>query len=371
MELINATGMQAGYTMGIQPDGRELLVVAVKGTFLIPGAGEKARLAGEQRPLVEADEFTGEPGFSAPLYEVDYAPRKARCDVLLNGSAYAPGGRPASRVVVGLKVGSIRKSFAVVGKRFWQAGSVAIGPGAPGLFSVMPISYDNAFGGCDDFHPDPGRHSAYMPNPVGRGYHAQLGQSLVHDTPMPNTEELDAPVKMPNLAYRPMAFGPVGRGWEPRIRHAGTYDDDWLDNVFPFLPADFSEAYYQAAPPDQQMAYPRGGEEVILVNLTPEGRTAFQLPSIEVPIVFFRKKGEQHHTQAVIDTIVIEPDNGLFTMTWRASLPLRKNIFEIPQVLAGKMPRGWWRARELGKTYYSSLEELSRSKRREASEAEA
>ena len=36
MELINATGMQAGYTMGMQPDGRELLVVVVKGTFTIP-----------------------------------------------------------------------------------------------------------------------------------------------------------------------------------------------------------------------------------------------------------------------------------------------------------------------------------------------
>ena len=45
-----------------------------------------------------ADTFTGEPGFSAPVYEVDFAPRKPRCDVLLVGSAYAPEGRPATRV---------------------------------------------------------------------------------------------------------------------------------------------------------------------------------------------------------------------------------------------------------------------------------
>ncbi len=33
MELINATRMQAGYTMGMEPSGRELLVVVIKGTF--------------------------------------------------------------------------------------------------------------------------------------------------------------------------------------------------------------------------------------------------------------------------------------------------------------------------------------------------
>lgn len=36
MELLNASGMQAGFTMGMRPDGRELLVVAIKGTFRIP-----------------------------------------------------------------------------------------------------------------------------------------------------------------------------------------------------------------------------------------------------------------------------------------------------------------------------------------------
>ena len=33
-------------------------------------------------------------------------------------------------------------------------------------------------------------------------------------------------------------------------------------------------------------------------------------------------------------------------------------MFEVAQVVAGRMPRGWYRARELGKTYYPSLKEL-------------
>src|SRR5205823_8245313 len=124
MNLVNATKMQAGYTMGLQPDGRELLVVVVKGTFTIPtDEKQEPKLAEEQVPLVMTDVFTGEPGFSAPLYENDFAPRKPRCDVLLNGSAYAPGGNPTDRVTVSLRVGSLTKSFDVVGNRVWQAGA--------------------------------------------------------------------------------------------------------------------------------------------------------------------------------------------------------------------------------------------------------
>jgi len=367
MDLLNSTGMLAGYTMGMKPDGRELLVVAVKGTFVIPKQGEPVKLAEQQVPLIEADTFYGEPGFSAPSYEVDYAPIKHQCDVLLNGSAYAPQGKPTERTQVGLKLGAWMKTFVVTGDRHWEAG-LTITPGNPSKFIVMPITYDKAFGGLDNFHEDENKHSAFMNNPIGKGFHERLSSGLVDGTPMPNTEAVNQPIQNPDDDYQPMAFGPVGRGWSSRLKHAGTYDQDWIDNTFPFLPADFKEAYYQAAPDDQQIPYPKGGEEVVMVNLTPEGRITFNLPTIEVPVVFFRKKGERQETQAVIDTIVIEPDKGIFTMTWRASLPLKRNMFEIPQVLVGKMSKAWWRARELGKTYYPSLAHLAESKKSEAEE---
>ncbi|MCP5444544.1 MAG: DUF2169 domain-containing protein [Chromatiaceae bacterium] len=368
MELLNATGMQAGYTMGMQPDGRELLVVAVKGTFTIPGKRHTPQLAEEQKPLVEADTFTGEPGFSAPVYEVDYPPVKHRCDVLLVGSAYAPGGKPVTRVEVSMRVGPVFKSFAVTGDRYWESGNLAIRPGFAGLFDRMPISYDRAFGGIDNFHKDERKHSALMSNPVGRGFHRQLGRELVDGAPMPNTEELKRAVTMPNANYQPMAFGPLGRGWDPRRKLGGTYDQDWIDNTFPFLPADFNDAYYQAAPVDQQMPHPQGGEDVFLHNLTAEGQTGFQLPEIDLPVVFFYKKGGKLEHRAVIDTIILEPDEGLFTMTWRATVPLKKNIFEIPQVLVGRKSRAWWRARELGKSYYPSLDHLIREQQAAAME---
>jgi len=370
MELLNATGMEAGYTMGMEPSGRELLVVVVKGTFRIPRSGDTPALVDEQQPLVMADTFTGEPGFSAPVYEADFPPYKPRCDVLLNGSAYAPKGRPARKVQVSMSVGPLAKVFNVVGTRYWEAGITGIGASPPEAFEGMPISYDGAFGGLDNFHADESKHTAYMANPIGKGYHKRLDKSLVDGTPLPHTEEVDRPVRKPDGDYRPMAFGPVGRGWAERLKFAGTYDDDWLANVFPFLPADFQPAYYQTAPADQQLPYLKGGEEVFLENLTPEGRVSFQLPTLDVPVVFFRKRGGRHETTGVIDSLLIEPDLGMFSMTWRAHLPLKRNIFEIPQVLVGRKSRAWWRARELGKDYYPSIEHLARQRKTEAAEEE-
>lgn len=347
MELINSTRMIAGYTMGMEPTGRELLVVVVKGTFRIPAqSGEPLRLHEEQAPLVMSDVFFGEPGLSAPSYEMDFAPRKHRCDVLLNASAYAPEGRPVTRVTVGARVGSWSKSFDVVGDRVWEAGLGGIGASATTPFVQMPISYDRAFGGTDNKSDNPADHDAYMLNPVGRGFHKQLKSEWVDGSPLPNTEETGHVVSWVDGKYRPMAFGVIGRHWEPRYKYAGTYDQHWLDHVFPFLPADFDEQYYQAAPLDQQMSKPMGEQLVTLLNLTPDGRREFLLPHFDAPIHVFPKRGDREEITAHSDTVVIEPDLERVTITWRVARPLRKKMLEIAQVVVGKPGSQWWQARE-------------------------
>jgi hypothetical protein len=346
MELVHFTGMQAGYTMGIDKEAREHIVVCIKGTFTISGKDEEPQFANEQLPLVEADTFTGEPGWSAPVYESDYPLRKPRCDVLLNGSAYAPAGNWAKRVTVGLQVGRMAKSFHVVGDRIWQKGSVSIQASEPKPYKSMPITYDRAFGGVDDSYKDPQKLRAFLANPVGVGYHHHLQAEFVDGKPLPNTEEISKPIIIPNGNYRPMSFGPIGRGWQPRIPLAGTYDQNWVDNIFPFLPPDFDERYHQAAPFDQQIDHPKGGERVFLTNLTPEGRTIFRLPTKRFLVWFFMKDGEEKETESVIDTIMIEPDEKRFMVTWRTSLPLRRNIFEVEQAVIGEHPEDRYQQRE-------------------------
>jgi hypothetical protein len=374
MELLNATKMKAAYTMGMKPDGRELLVVVVKGTFKIPADPTQVpEMADEQADLVMADEFTGEPGFSAPIYESDFAPVKPRCDVILNGSAHAPGGEPSERFEVGLRVGTLTKSFSVVGPRIWKKWLGVVWATRPEPFVRLPISYDNAFGGFDKAHPTVNKHVAILENPVGRGFHCYLNKEAIQYKPLPSTEESGQPIKKPNGKYRPMSFGPVGRGWQPRPKFAGTYDQNWIDNVFPFLPADFDEHYYQSAPADQQLERLNGGEEIVLMNLTPQGHTEFKLPTIPVPVTFYLKNHEEKQVQAVNDTLIIEPDLGRFVMVWRIDLPLKRNMFEVAQVVVGTMSRAWYRAREMGKTWYPSLKELVDERRveREAAGAEA
>ena len=367
MELLNATNMQAAYTQGLDKEGRESLVVVVKGTFRIPVEGGEATLAETQNPLIMADTFSGKPGFSAPVYEADFAPVKPRCDVVLVGSAHAPNGEPVSKLPVGLRVGSLVKTFNVVGDREWENTGLTVSPGRPRPFLKLPITYDRAFGGIDNFHFDSQQHSAFMANPVGRGYRRHLID--IEGKPVPNTEETERPISSPKGDYRPMSFGVIGRNWLPRYPLAGTYDQNWIDNISPFLPPDFDNGYFQAAPPDQQCPYLVGGEDVVLGNLAPKAQLRFKLPTLALPIVFFYKKGGRHETHGVIDTLVLEPDNGVFTLCWRTSLPLKRNMFEVSQVLAGKMSTAWWRARDLGKTYYPSLAALSRSNRRDTAEA--
>jgi hypothetical protein len=348
MELINSTRMMAGYTLGIEPSGRELLVVVVKGTFRLPseqGSPSRPQLHEEQAPLVTSDEFFGKPGLSAPKYEVDFAPRKRYCDILLNGHAYARGGEPAKRVTVGLIIGSWSKSFDVVGDRAWF---VAGHPRAtaPVAFTKQPISYDHAFGGVDQRHADPAQHGAFMSNPSGRGFHKHLTSEWLEGSLLPNTEEIGVAVIHPEGPYRPMSFGAIGRHWEPRCQYAGTYDQIWREEVAPFLPADFDERYYQTAPSDQQMPLPLGERTVTLLNLTPDGRRDFALPHFEAPITVFLKNGGREDFTGLADTILIEPDLERVTMTWRVTRPLRKSLFEIAQVLVGRKGAEWWQQRE-------------------------
>jgi hypothetical protein len=333
MDFVNETELQAGWTLGFEPDGRELLVVAIKGTFLILKDGEEPVLAETQVPLTEADEFTGEPGLSAMRYETDYAHRKPRCDVLLNGCAYAPGGRPAERVTVAMRLGTMTKSFDVVGDRVWDGYSSTPTPPMP--FEQLPITYDLAFGGVDVDVNDPEKIATYLKNPIGVGYYPLTRGKSLAGKPLPNTEEIGHPVRTTSGNYLPMSFGPVGRNFKSRFPLAGTYNKEWLESKAPFWPDDFNYLYFQAAPADQQIPYPKGGELLILKNLSPQGVTKFQVPCMSMPLLFIHPRGKDLQVNAVIDTIVIEPDKAQVMLTWRTSLPLRRNCFEIKQLVVG------------------------------------
>jgi hypothetical protein len=362
MNFNNASGLPGAWTMGFQRDGRETLIVIAKATYRMPAQGEPACLAPEQLPLIEADQFTGEPGFSAPLFETDFAHVKPACDVLLNGTAYAPDGRRVTHLHVGLRVGPMLKQFAVVGPRVWQRRVGGTRASDPGFFNALPLSYDVAFGGTDRTEEAAGRTDMYLANPVGLGYWRHA--SNVEGQPLPHTEQIGAPVNDPCGRFAPMAFSPLGRPWLPRCKFAGTYDQAWLENIAPMWPDDFDARYFQAAPADQIIPYPAGGETVTLVNLTRDGHRQFTLPTKRMPVTFIPYRGRDVTQEALLDTIVLTPDTGSFTLTWRAILPLGRSVFDVKETVLGEMSPAWHRARRFPhKTYYRDLGEAVKAYR--------
>lgn len=218
----------------------------------------------------------------------------------------------------------------------WKATLGGIGVSSPFPFVTMPITYDRAFGGTDDFHEDPRKCCAFLANPTGRGFHSNTSRERIHGAPLPNTEELSTTINRVNGNYKPMSFGPIGRNWATRAPYAGTYDQTWLHEHFPFLPPDFDEQYYQAAPLDQQLPMPVGEQLVRLLNLTPDGDRTFILPHFVAPVHVFPKRGEREDLTAYVDTVIIEPTEETVTMIWRVARPLKKNMFEVAKVLVGR-----------------------------------
>lgn len=340
--------MESGYYVAMDPDGRERLVVVVKGTFMIPTSGKQPELMSEQTHLVTSDEFAGDEGDTPLVHGVDFVPVKPRCDILLNGRAYAPRGKRVTLVRVRLMVGNWSKEFDVWGERTFERTSLGVAPSSPEPFEWMAIDYSRAYGGTS-------RESAYSANPIGRGYYPTLRGAELVGAPLANTGECGVRPDSPAGDYRPMSFGAIGRNFAERMRLAGTYDSCWYEETFPFLPDDFNILYYQSSPADQQVPHLDGSESVSLFNLSPDGYRQFTLPKLSIPVEFFLARGPSEHVSAKLDTLLIEPDLDRFSLTWRASRPLRRNIFELDHVVVGELPRAWRRARQTGRTYFPSL----------------
>jgi hypothetical protein len=373
VRLKNETSLVTGWTMALRPDGRELLVVVAKGTYVLvdrEAREREPRLADTQMALLMADEFGEDPAKTATRFENDFAPSKPECDVLLVGAAHAPQGRPVRSLGVGLRVGSISKTFNVTGPRRWRQGLIGSAvPGEPEPMVTQPISYDFAFGGIETDPKNPERIDAFLENPVGRGFrkrHLDLAGQ-----PMPVTEEISDPIRDPRKGYRPMALGPLGRSWQQRAQYAGTYNQKWIEEVAPMLPADFDQRYFQAAPADQRLPYPSGGEPVRLVNLvpisiSPDASAQTSIPQLPVAVVFVSVRGVPLWVDANLDTVVIEPEENRFTCAWRASYVATRDMFEIREmvvIVRSPEAEARLRARLSGKEHFTGLAALARSRK--------
>jgi hypothetical protein len=298
-------------------DGAEVWLVVVKATFLVHPDGSTSLAAEQVEPLHEA-KHRGEPGKSSVLYDGDFVRTKVTTDVVLNGSAHAPAGRPASRVDVAFRVDDLQRSARVVGERLFERQLTAVKPGRPEPFVRLPMTYERTFGGTDrDGTP-------HAENPVGTGY-ARSPATLI-GRPAPNVQ----PVSDASDGWtKSMGFGAVASHWSPRTRFAGTYDAGWQRSRAPLVPDDFDDRFFNSAPAAQQTPrFLRGGEAVSLLNLTPAGKLSFRLPRVALSLeTEFKDSAEAH--DVALHTVILEPDVPRVIMVWHSALRCHGRVEQL------------------------------------------
>lgn len=330
LDVHNRTPLVVAVMPWLDKDGADHACVVIKGTFAV-GIDRKTRLADEQAPIERADTYAGIPGQSGLLYAAESCPPKLGTDVALLGNAYAPrAGVPS--VDVRLRVGPLRKDVRVFGDRrfFRHVGSWEISDPAP--FDRVPLTWERAYGGRDASLPAPDRHETEWRNPVGTGFAPSGSKERIEGLALPNLEDPRELINSPRIRPAPAGFGFTAPSWLPRRLFAGTYDDRWMNERRPYLPADFDDRFFSAAATGL-LATPhlRGGEPVEIVGATRSGPLLFALPTARLAVRVVLSAHPTDHVP-VLDTVVVEPDRPRVLLTWKVSVPCHRQFLSIERI---------------------------------------
>ncbi|MET0210012.1 MAG: DUF2169 domain-containing protein [Burkholderiaceae bacterium] len=337
VELVNRTPFAALTHVQMDRDGQDLLLAVLCATFSAASDDAPLTLAAEQAPVRYLDEPHGDPARSSIAFESDIATHKPRVDVLVKGHAMARGASSVQELEVALRVADIHKRLRVTGDRRAE--------GAPPLpFTRMPIVYERAFGGTSP------TGDCHLLNPVGIGFRGARSADGAVQSAVANIDYLDPREARHGAHTWPGGLGAVARQWLPRLPLAGTYDQRWLDTVWPLAPADFNPLFNQAAPADQQTDRIDGGETVEILNMTPSGRWCFRLPVLDVPVHWIRAD-EIQTTRWRIDTVDIDTDRRQVTMKARQAIRMTRQAAPLQSLVMGHVSPAWLKARQQRKPW--------------------
>jgi hypothetical protein len=332
LQLKNDTPFAAALMPLTGQNGADTVLTVLKATFTI---GPHVVIAEEQVPVAVADTHHGGPATSSIRVPSDVSFGKPGTDILLLGSACAPGERPTWQLDVSLTVGPVTKTVRVFGDRVWQAGPAGASVSWVQPFVRMPLVWERAFGGVDPTEAGPVTEPR---NPVGRGFRTPASSRPVDGLPLPNLEEPIAPISTWKDQPPPACFAPVAPHWLPRRAYAGTYDAAWQRRRAPFLPADFDPRFFQLAPTELvTSSYLSGGEVVEVRGASPGGLMRFQLPQAKLRVTY-KLDGALEERPAVLDTIIVQPDVASVVMIWRAALPCDKKALRVEEVRTQLLP---------------------------------
>ncbi|NBU40784.1 MAG: DUF2169 domain-containing protein [Planctomycetia bacterium] len=228
----------------------------VKGTFRLVAHAPAEPVADGPEPLAGDTPWPDEPDLGL-AYPSDFPPWKPCGEWLAVGTARPPlsypldaahnlsawkGAGDRGRFTIRVAVGDAQKSLEVVAPEARKAGLALPFGRRPPEAEAVPVSFALAYGGPD--HPT---------NPIGR------------ESPI-----LRLPGRPAAADDDPAGFGPVPADWPQRVDTRGTYDDEWLATMWPWLPADIDYRHFLAAAPDQWVAgYFQGDEPVAVTFMHP------------------------------------------------------------------------------------------------------
>jgi hypothetical protein len=302
----------------------------------------------------------------------DFWVNKERTDVVICGSAFAPGGRATPSMYVSAQVGGTSKRIAVFGRREvqWVGGRPRLG--RPEAFVEMPLTYENAYGGLDNRVPIPpdmrdeymrlvelgmqfDHPGLYPRNPVGKGY--VVLPEPVSGLELPNLEDpsdlLTAErliTGKPEQWHRqplPWCFDWTPGLTFPRYLHVGV--DSWFpspqDTNLPevrrgFIPANLrrsveqeqmmSPGYMQEASLGMVVGTPLAGQAIVLAGMHPdEPEIRFTLPA--APSIDIVIEGEHFALPPLLTNLVLYPAEKRFTTVFCARTKGLPRIF-IPGI---------------------------------------
>jgi hypothetical protein len=306
--------------------GIDTLYITLKGTFEI---GKSLAVAADQRPVVLADEYWGEPGQSSLKYPSEAHLTKPATDVILVGEACAPDKRSVTQIDVTVAVADRRKTVRVFGDRIWESGLVGLRMTSPVPFERMPLIYERAFGGVHEREEGALFESR---NPVGCGFVGKRKKKEIEGMKLPNLEDPANLIGKAGDQPPPAGFGSISPAWEPRKSFVGTYDEAWQKKRAPFLPNDFNPRFFNMAHPDLVCkGYLKGGEPVEVINASQNGPMRFKLPTCQVE-TSVQMMGKMEKPPLHLETVLIEPSAATLCMTWRAALICGKKAMKVEQV---------------------------------------
>lgn len=313
--------------------GRDQVLVVAKAAWQVPVGGSPVPLPTEVEPLPVLHEERAGSSIRAPS---DLAPEKPGTEIILVGHARHPAPYPDARYVdVTLAVESdktlLEKRLRVFGPRRWMEQHGGWTPSEPERFVETPLRWEWAYGGASGTAADPR-------NPIGRGFGARAAGDPCHAIEYADHD---------GRCATPAGFAPIGPHWAPRGNRAGSIT---TDELAPHPPVDRDPRHYCVAPDDQWLASPlRGGETIVVTGVHARAAWTFALPELQ-PEIRWHVRGRSERVTPHLDTVFLDADAELVTLTWRARFAAPRSLADIEAIAVSPLRPTAASPRQIGST---------------------